>query len=137
MYVLDTNVLSELRRPERTHRNVAAWAASVRSSDVFISAITILEIELGTLRMMRRDEAHAGVLRAWIDEQVSPRFRGRILPVDEVVARRCAKILAKASRAERDALIAATAIVHGMRVVTRNVDDFAPCGVEVVNPWEA
>lgn len=136
MFLLDTNVLSELRRPERTHRNVASWAASVRSSDVYISAITILEIELGALRMHRRDKAHAAVLRAWIDEQVTPRFKDRILPVDETVARRCANILAKGTRGERDALIAATAIVHGLKVVTRNVNDFAPCGAELVNPWE-
>jgi hypothetical protein len=136
MFLLDTNVLSELRRPERAHRSVLAWASRFKSSDFFLSAMTILEIELGTLRMVRRDRAHAAVLRIWIDQSVVPRFRGRILPIDEAVAQRCARIQAQATRPDRDALIAATALVHGLKMVTRNVADFEACGVEILNPWD-
>ncbi|KNZ33734.1 MAG: twitching motility protein PilT [Methylibium sp. NZG] len=136
MFLLDTNVLSELRRRERTHPRVAAWADSVQAADLFLSAITVLEIEAGTLMLARRDEAQGAVLRAWIDAKVLPAFAGRILPVDTAVAQRCARLHVPDPRAERDALIAATALVHGLHVVTRNVADFAPMGVALVNPWE-
>jgi hypothetical protein len=135
MFVLDTNVVSELRRPERADPKVAAWATSVPLASVFLSAITILEIELGALSIERRDAAQGRILRAWIDEQILPRFEGRILSIDAAVARRCASLHVPDPRAERDALIAATALVHGMTVVTRNVADFEPMGVALVNPW--
>lgn len=135
MYLLDTNVLSELRRRERTNPNVAAWADSVAASDLFLSVITILEIEAGSLMLARRDAAQGAVLRAWIDNKILPAFTGRILPIDTVVAQRCASLHVPDPRAERDALIAATALVHRMRVVTRNVSDFQPMGVELLNPW--
>jgi predicted nucleic acid-binding protein len=135
MFILDTNVLSELRRRERTHPNVAAWADSVHASDLYLSAITILEIEAGTLMLARRDAAQGAVLRAWIDDKVLPAFAGRILAIDTAVAQRCARLHVPDPRAERDALIAATALVHRMSVVTRNVGDFQPMGVELVNPW--
>jgi hypothetical protein len=92
---------------------------------------------LGALRIARRDTAQGTVLRAWIDEQILPRFEGRILAVDTAVAQRCARLHVPDPRAERDALIAATALVHGLTVVTRNVRDFAPMGVMVLDPWEA
>ena len=136
MFVLDTNVVSELRRPHKAHPNVLAWASATPLAQIFISAITVLEIELGALLMERKNAAHAKRLRAWIDDQVMPRFEGRILPVDTAVAQRCARLHVPAPRAERDSLIAATALVHGMSVVTRNVADFTPSGVRVVNPWE-
>ena len=135
MFLLDTNVLSELRRRERTHPRVAAWADSVRASELFLSAITILEIEAGTLLLARRDEAQAAVLRTWIDAKVLPAFAGRILAVDTAVAQRCARLHVPDPRAERDALIAATALVHRLRVVTRNVADFQPMGIELIDPW--
>lgn len=135
MFLLDTNVLSELRRRQRTHRKVAAWADSVHAGDLFLSAITILEIEAGTLLLARRDAAQAAVLRAWIDGHVLPAFAGRILSVDTAVAQRCARLHVPDPRAERDALIAATALVHRLCVVTRNVADFEPMGVEVLDPW--
>ena len=135
MFLLDTNVLSELRRRERTHPKVAAWADSVHASELFLSAITILEIEAGTLLLARRDETQGAVLRTWIDAKVLPAFAGRILPVDTAVAQRCARLHVPDPRAERDALIAATALVHRLRVVTRNVADFQPMGVELINPW--
>lgn len=136
MYVLDTDVVSHLRRPERANPNVAAWAASTPVALHFISSITIHELELGTLLIERKDPLQGAVLRAWINGQVLPRFEGRILPIDAAVAQRCAKLHVPDPRPERDAFIAASALVHGMVVVTRNVQDFEPTGVEVLNPWE-
>jgi predicted nucleic acid-binding protein len=135
MFLLDTNVLSELRRPERADRNVISWAGSIAAASIFLSAISILEIELGVLRIERKDSAQGKVLRAWIDEQILPRFEGRILAVDTAVAQRCARLHVPDQRGERDALIAATALVHGLTVVTRNVADFEPIGVALLNPW--
>jgi predicted nucleic acid-binding protein len=137
MFLLDTNVISELRRPDRADRNVVAWAGTIPAASFFLSAISILEIELGVLLMARKDAAQGAVLRAWIDDQILPRFDGRILAVDTAVAQRCARLHVPDRRAERDALIAATAMVHGLTVVTRNVADFEPVGVALLNPWEA
>jgi predicted nucleic acid-binding protein len=134
-FVLDTNVVSELRRLEKADPKVAAWASSVPLGSNFLSAITILELELGILSVERKDGPQGHVLRAWFDDQIMPRFEGRILPVDVAVARRCAKLHVPDPRAERDALIAATALVHGMAVVTRNVADFETMGVQLINPW--
>ena len=135
MLVLDTNVLSELRRPDRADPKVAAWARATQIEDLYLSAITILEIELGALSVERRDRAQGRVLRSWIDDQILPRFQGRILPVDTAVAVRCAKLHVPDRRSEHDALIAAMALVHGMDVVTRNVVDFERMGVRTLNPW--
>lgn len=137
MFLLDTNVISELRRPDKADRNVVAWAGTVPAASFFLSAISILEIELGVLLITRKDAAQGAVLRAWIDDQILPRFDGRILAVDTAVAQRCARLHVPDRRAERDALIAATAMVHGLTVVTRNVADFEPVGVALLNPWEA
>ena len=136
MFLLDTNVLSELRRRERTHPKVAAWADTVNAADLYLSAITILEIEAGTLLLARRDARQGAVLRAWIDGKVLPAFAGRILSVDMAVAQCCARLHVPDPRAERDAPIAATALVHRMRVVTRNIADFHSMGVELLNPWD-
>jgi len=137
MFLLDTNVISELRRRDKTDRRVAAWADSVDAGTLFLSAITILEIEAGALLVARRDEAQGAMLRAWIDGKVLPVFSGRILPVDTAVAMRCARLHVPDPRAERDALIAATALVHRLCVVTRNISDFRSMDVELLNPWEA
>ncbi len=136
MFLLDTNALSELRRRDRTDPKVAEWADDIHPSDLFLSVITILEIEAGTLLLERRDKAQGAVLRAWIDKKVLPTFEGRILPVDTAIALRCARLHVPNPRAERDALIAATALVHNLKLVTRNVADFAPMGVDLLNPWE-
>lgn len=135
MFLLDTNVLSELRRRDRTDAGVAAWADAADPSALYLSAITVLELELGALAVARRDEAQGTVLRRWIDDKVLPAFAHRILPVDVAVAQRCAQLHVPDRRAERDALIAATALVHRLTVVTRNVGNFAPTGVVVLNPW--
>jgi len=135
MFLLDTNVISELRRPERADGNVVAWAGAISAASFFLSAISILEIELGALLIARRDVAQGAVLRTWIDDQILPRFEGRILAVDTAVAQRCARLHVPDPRSERDALIAATAMVHGLTVVTRDVADFEPMGVALLNPW--
>jgi len=137
MFILDTNVVSELRKTRlgRADAHVAGWAKSVPPTSLFLSAITILELELGILILERRDPAQSAALRSWLDSQVLPAFSDRILPVDISVARRCAKLHSPDPRPERDALIAATALVHGMTVVTRNVSDFDTTGVSILNPW--
>ena len=138
MYILDTHVVSELRKAKtnRANAHVLAWAAGVPTSVLFLSAITILELELGVLLAERRDAAQGAVQRAWLDAQVLPAFAERVLPIDTVVARRCARLHVPGPQAERDALIAAAALVHGMTVVTRNVADFAATGVALLNPWQ-
>jgi len=100
-----------------------------------LSAISVLELERGTLLMERRDPAQGAMLRSWMENLVMPSFAGRILPVDTPVALRCAALHVPDPKSYRDALIAATALVHGMTVVTRNVSDFEPSGVAVLNPW--
>lgn len=137
MYILDTNVVSELRkaRTGKIDTNVATWAESMEASDLFISSITIMELELGILSVERRDAIQGSLLRSWFEQHVLPEFSGRTLPVDTAVALRCARLHVPDKRGERDALIAATALVHGMTVVTRNVVDFEPTGVSIINPW--
>jgi hypothetical protein len=138
MFVLDTNVVSELRKVRlgKADPNLTAWAESVDAADLFVSAITIMELELGVLSVERKDAAQGAMLRAWLEQHVLPEFSGRTLPVDTAVAQRCARLHVPDKRGERDALIAATALVHGMTVVTRNVADFKPTGVAIINPWE-
>ena len=135
MFLLDTNVVSELRRPAKCDANVLAWARANAITDFHLSAISVLELEIGTLRLARKDAGQAEALRRWIDTVVLPQFEGRIHPVDTAVAQRCARLHVPDPRADRDALIAATALTHGMTVVTRNVQDFELLGVPVLNPW--
>ena len=138
MFVLDTNVVSELRKVRlgKADTNVAVWTESVDAADLFVSAITIMELELGVLSIERKDATQGAMLRSWLEQHVLPEFSGRTLPVDTAVAQRCARLHVPGKRSERDALIAATALVHGMTVVTRNVADFKPTGVTLINPWE-
>jgi toxin FitB len=139
MFVLDTNVVSELRKAKagKADRNVAAWAAGVPADALFLSAITILELETGVLLVQRRDPKQGALLRVWLDQHVLPAFSGRVLPVDTAVAQRCAALHVPDPRSDRDALIAATAMVHDMVMVTRNVADFASTGVRLINPWDS
>ncbi|MDE9444417.1 type II toxin-antitoxin system VapC family toxin [Xenorhabdus bovienii] len=139
MYVLDTNVVSELRkiRVGKADPNVAAWTESVDAADLFVSAITIMELELGVLLIERKDSTQGAMLRAWLEQHVLPEFSERTLPVDTAVAQRCARLHVPDKCSERDALIAATALVHGMTIVTRNVADFQSTGVSILNPWES
>jgi toxin FitB len=138
MFVLDTNVVSELRKVKagKADRNVAMWASRVPAETLYVSVITILELETGVLLVQRRDPAQGALLRAWLDRHVLPAFADRVLPVDTAVAQRCAALHVPDPRSDRDALIAATAMVHSMTVVTRNVADFATTGVALLNPWD-
>jgi predicted nucleic acid-binding protein len=138
MFVLDTNVVSELRKVRlgKANMNVTAWAESVDAADLFVSAITIMELEFGVLSIERKDATQGAMLRSWLEQQVLPEFARRTLPVDTAVAQRCARLHVPDKRSERDALIAATALVHGMTVVTRNTADFVPTGVSLIDPWQ-
>jgi len=139
MYLLDTNVISELRktRTAKGDRRVRVWSESIPVASMFLSSITVLELERGTLLMERRDASQGAMLRSWLEDHVLPAFAGRILPVDTPVALRCAALHVPNPRSYRDSLIAATAMVHGMTVVTRNISDFEATGVALLNPWQA
>jgi predicted nucleic acid-binding protein len=139
VFLLDTNVISELRKAGdgKADTNVVTWLSSVDATTCYLSAVTLLEIELGIFRIERRDAAQGARLRAWMDQHILPEFADRTLPVDTAVALRCAPLHVPDPRPERDAFIAATALAHGMTVVTRNVADFAPTGVPLLNPWDA
>ncbi|MES2203689.1 MAG: type II toxin-antitoxin system VapC family toxin [Pseudomonadota bacterium] len=138
MYILDTNVISELRKAKsaKADKKVIKWAKSVSASTLFLSAISILELETGILLLERRDPSQGAILRSWLNSHVLPAFSERILPLDTAVAQRCARLHVPDRRSDRDAIIAATALVHGMTVVTRNVEDFKQTDVEILNPWE-
>jgi predicted nucleic acid-binding protein len=138
MYLLDTNVVSELRKAKsgKANKNVIAWAKDISPSSLYLSVITILELETGVLLVERRDPSQGAVLRSWLNAHVLPVFSERILYLDVAVAQRTAKLHVPDPRSDRDAIIAATALVHGMTVVTRNVGDFNQTDVELLNPWE-
>jgi predicted nucleic acid-binding protein len=139
MYLIDTNVISEFRKASKgkADRQVTTWANSVPAESMFLSAVCILEMEMGTLLMERGDPKQGAILRAWMEDHVLPSFAGRILVVDTPVALRCAALHVPNPCSYRDSLIAATALVHGMTVVTRNTADFKTTGVGVLNPWQA
>jgi toxin FitB len=137
MYILDTNVISELRKAKKTHPNVKKWAERLPSASLYISVISVLELEIGILLIELRDKEQGAILREWMDRHVLPTFSDRILSIDTAVAQRCATFHVPNPRSDRDALIAATALVHGLTVATRNVADFERTGVSVLNPWEA
>ena len=136
-YLLDTNVVSELRKvgDGRADARVTAWIAGHDAASFYLSVLTLMELEIGILRIERRDAEQGKRLRHWMDRQVLPEFLERTLPVDAAVALRCARLHVPDPRAERAALIAATAIVHGMTVVTGNRTDFQATGVALVDPW--
>jgi toxin FitB len=135
MFVLDTNVVSEMRRQEKMHPKVYTWATRTPLASMYLSAVTVLELEVGVLRVERKDAKQAVLLRWWLENRVLTEFEGRILPLDTAVARCCARFHVPDPKAERDAMIAATAMVHGMTLATRNMPDFQSMGVTMLNPW--
>jgi hypothetical protein len=144
MYLLDTNVVSEMRKVRvarssraRIHPRVEAWLESVPAPSLYLSVITVLELEIGFHLLDRRDPAQADVIRSWVRNHVLPAFSDRILDVNIEIVQQCATLHVPDPRDDRDSLIAATALVHSMTVVTRNVSHFAHSGVKILNPWEA
>ena len=137
MYLLDTNVVSELRKvgDSKADANVVRWVSSVDAASIYLSVVTIMELEIGILRIERRDQRQGAMLRVWLENHVLPEFADRTLSIDAVVARRCARLHVPDPRSERDALIAAAALSYGMTVVTRNLSDFKNLGVQLINPW--
>ena len=138
MIVLDTNVVSELRKAGggKADMNVVAWLSGQDAAACYVSAVTLMELELGILLMERRDPVQGARLRTWMADYVLPEFSERTIPADSAVALACARFHVPDPRPERDAWIAASALVHGMTLVTRNMADFAPMGVALLNPWE-
>jgi toxin FitB len=135
MYLIDTNVVSELRNLSKAHPNVRAWNSGIDVTTTFLSVVTVMEIELGAVLKQRKDTTQARVFRSWLHGKVLPEFDGRILPVSTAVALRWASLQVPKTRSYRDALIAATALEHKLTVVTRNVADFESTGVPIINPW--
>ena len=136
MYLVDTNVWSALRRPDTAPPALVSWAGRVESADMYISAVSVFELELGVRRRERQDPIQGEILRTWLNRRLLPRFRERILAIDATVATRCATLHIPEPRPERDSFIAATALIHQLIVVTRNVRDFEPMGVRLLNPWD-
>lgn len=134
MYLLDTNVISELRKP-RPHGGVVAWVSAAADAELFLSAVTIAEIQAGIEVTRDQDEEKAAEIEAWLD-LVSASYN--VLPMDTATFRAWAKLMHRRSDTfYEDAMIAATAQVHNLTVVTRNVGDFKPFGVPVLNPFKA
>jgi toxin FitB len=129
-FLLDTNVLDELRRARRRNQKVAAWVESIPRNLQFISVITLLEVEQGVIAKERRDPVQGTKLRIWLDSVVRPNFSGRMLPVTETVALRCARLHVPDNKPKHDALVAAAALVHGLIVVTNDAD-FDGMGAEL------
>lgn len=135
MFLLDTHVISELRKPKANH-GVKAWAHGIATTSLFLSAITVPGLETDILQVERRDPDQGTLLRNWLERRVLPAFAGRILAIDRAVALRCAQLHVPDRSNECAALIAATALVHGLTMVTRNVKDFETCGVRLLDPWK-
>ena len=134
MFLLDTDVLSALRRRER-HPGAVRWVETQRTADLYISVVTVGEIERGITQQQPRDPSFAGELALWLD-RVLAWYSDRILIVDAATARRWGRLSATLGHDGADLLIAATALEHGLTVVTRNVRHFEPTGVPTLNPSE-
>ena len=133
MFLLDTDVLSALRRRER-HPEAARWLAAQRTADLYLSAVTVGAIEHGIAQQQHRDPSFAGELSVWLD-RVLAWYGDRVLDVDVSTARRWGRLYGDLRHESADLIIAATALEHGLTVVTRNVRHFEPAGVKVLNPF--
>jgi len=136
-YLLDTNVVSEMRRTDRADANVRNWFEATDPGVLYCSSVTVLELKIGALRALRKDPRQGAALQEWLDTKVLPSFAGKVLAVDMEVALRCASLHVPDPRSDHDAFIAATALVHDLTIVTRNTRDFDGTGVKLLNPWEA
>jgi toxin FitB len=136
MYLLDTNIVSDLRRPSRITPSAERWFQVVPNTQIFISSISIFEIQHGIVALRRRDPPRATHLQRWFETAVLATFIGRIIPLDTEAALKGAELHVGRSRIVADRLIAAIALARGMTVVTRNVKDFAPLGVKTFDPFK-
>ncbi len=136
MFLLDTNVVSQLRRRSNYDRHVSAWANNMDAIVQFLSIMTVRELEYGALLAARKDPRKGEFLSEWVADVLTA-FKDRILPIDTDIALRCAALHVPDPRPERDSWIAATALVHDLTVVTRNTRDFAVMGVKLLDPWQA
>ena len=135
MYLLDTNVISETRRPARMHRNVRAWLEQTSPESLYTSVIVMMELERGVLGMERKDPAQGAILREWLEQVIKPAFNGRILLIDEATAGICARLHIPDRAPENDSWIAATAKQYGLTLATRNVKDMRHAGIKLFDPF--
>ena len=136
-FLLDTNVVSTLRRKDRAEKRVLDWFERATGAEFFVSVLTMMEIEIGVRRLELYDRRQAAIIRAWKDGPLETQFRGRLVNIDPEIGERCAALHVPDPQPEIDALIAASAIVKGLTLVTRNERDFAKMPVAIVNPWSA
>ena len=135
-FLIDTNVISELRKKNRCNPSVAAWQNSIKDENIYISAISMMEIKAGVIGARRKNPEFSKVLNEWYEMQVKPTFHNRVIPVDLAVSECCSILLNQRTRPLADALIAATAHIHGLTLATRNTADFSDTGIDLINPWE-
>jgi hypothetical protein len=137
MYLVDTNVISELRKSsQKIDENVTKWANSVSMEDLYLSIISIQEIKTGILNKTKKDKSQADKLNDWFKNDILKGFEGRILGIDIKIALKVAELHAGNPKPYADSLIAGTALHHDLVLVTRNVKDFKDCGLELINPWD-
>lgn len=137
MYLLDTNVISESRKMAKGNANqgVMDWLSTVSEHEIFTSAVVMMELERGVLRLERKDIPQGQLLRYWFEQEICPAFQNQILTIDQETARICAKLHIPEHAPENDVWIAASAIQHNFTLVTRNTADFMRTGVKLFNPF--
>ena len=134
-YLLDTVTISELRKSSRCDVNVRAWEISVIDQIKFLSVISMMEVKRGIFLAKSKNPEFSDILDRWYENNLKTTFQHRILPIDLLIAERCSFLFVKRTRGISDALIAATAYVHNLTLVTRNVEDFHDTEIKIINPW--